>query len=492
MTCTDQQVVKLMKEKANYGVETAAARAGMSPKTARKYIESGELPSADKKPRHWKTHSDYFDEVWPEIKSFLENAPGLQAKTLLDWLIQKDAIRFQQSHLRTLQRRLKHWRATEGPEKAVIFSQEHIPGIQSQSDYTCMNALDITILGNPFKHLLYHFMLVFSRWETASICYSESYESLSMGFEKAVWELGGVLSDHRTDNLSAATHQSGGRRKFNEQWQSFLAHYQVKPSKNNPGQSQENGSVEKSHDLLKNAIDQRLMLRGSRDFSSISDYEGYLRQILKERNAGRQQALAQERPHLKPLPDKRFNHFSLHRSRVSPESTIRVCQATYSVPSRLISEWVKVEAYHERLEIYYGQKHIQTMERVAKGEQAIAYRHVINQLLRKPGAFAHYKYREHLFPSLLYRQAYEKLSRSHPDKGHKYYLKLLQFAATGSEEAVATAIEILISNGQLPYPDAVQGLIELPQQTTPPDVYVKAPELNEYNQLLSGEVMHVQ
>lgn len=261
MTCTNHQVRLLMKYKNCYPLSIAAAKAGMSIKTARKYKATGEWPESDKKPRRYRTRHDPFEVHWPEIESLLQQSPELQAKTLIYYLQERYPTVYSNKHLRTLQRRLKTFRASQGADKPVIFLQNIAPGQSSQSDWTVMDSLGITIKGEAFSHLLFHFMLPYSQWETFMICHTESFNTLSQGFEQAVFELGGVLPMHRTDNLSAATKKLGSSRAFTERWQAFLAHYQVTPSRNNPGQSHENGSVEKSHDTFKNAVNVKRFTR---------------------------------------------------------------------------------------------------------------------------------------------------------------------------------------------------------------------------------------
>jgi len=183
----------------------------------------------------------------------LENAPGLEASTLMNYLTSKFPDKYKQSQLRTLQRRVRDWKAAHGKAKTVIFRQNIQPGKQSQSDFTCMNTLNITINGQLFKHLLFHFILPYSRWESIKLCFSESFDSLVSGMEKALWELGQVAPEHRTDNLTAATQAMGSQREFTQRWQQFVAHYGMVASTNNRGMSHENGSIEKSHDTLKKA-----------------------------------------------------------------------------------------------------------------------------------------------------------------------------------------------------------------------------------------------
>ena len=187
---TDQQVRKLMSliqmEKT---LAIAAAKAGMDEKTARKYQRANRLPSQLKQPHDWPTRADPFQTVWAEIEQLLQRDPSLQATTIFEYLCQKYEGRFQEGQLRTLQRRVKLWRATCGPPREVFFPQQHRPGEQCQSDFTYMKELGITIGGLLFDHLFYHFTLTYSNWETGSICFAESFETLSAGLQDALWEL---------------------------------------------------------------------------------------------------------------------------------------------------------------------------------------------------------------------------------------------------------------------------------------------------------------
>lgn len=179
---TDQQVrrlFKLVQTERTFGI--AAAKAGMDEKTARRYCRLGKLPSDVKKEHTWRTRTDPFEDVWPRIESQLELIPGLEAKTLFEDLQRRYPGRFADGQLRTLQRRIKVWRACCGPGKQVYFPQVHHPGELCQSDFTNMNELGITINGCRFDHLVYHFVLTYSNWETGTVCFSESFESLSQG-----------------------------------------------------------------------------------------------------------------------------------------------------------------------------------------------------------------------------------------------------------------------------------------------------------------------
>lgn len=485
MTCTNQQVKKLMKEKNLYTQEALAARAGMHVQTARKYLRLNKLPSELKKPHDWQTREDAFAEVWEEVESFLETGHGIQAKTVFEYLRNKYPGRFVEGQLRTLQRRFETWRVLKGKGREVIFPQKHEVGVQSQSDYTNMNDLRITIAGEQFKHLLFHFILTYSRWEHVNVCYEESFASLSEGYEKAVWMLGAVAPEHRTDNLTAATKKADCGREFTENWQKVMKHYGVKATKNNPGKGNENGSVEKSHDLFKTAVDQQLMLRGSRNFSSLEEYEKFLEGVLSTRNCTRKEALAEELKKLKELPDDKWCAPKVLPVSVSTASTIRFEKETYSVPSRLINYSLMAHIYHDRIKLFYGQKCLIKMQRNGE-EPKIDYRHIIDSLIRKHGAFANYQYKEALFPRLCFRKAYDELVEQSPTHGHKYYLEILLLAKMHGEQQVAAGLELLRENQEACSVKRIKELLDLPIKH--PKVKVNEPTLKAYDQLLCGKV----
>ncbi len=438
--------------------------------------------------KEWKyrqTHKDVFAGVLPEIEGMLTINSGLQAQTLMQWLIDQYPEQFNWSHRRTLERRISKWRALKGPDQEVMFPQEHIPGKQSQSDWTHCTELGVMVDGQPFAHMLFHFMLPYSRWETAYISHSESFDSLTMGYMKSAAELGAVAEEHRTDNLTAAVVNHGNSHVFNERWAAFLGHYDVEPSKNNAGVSHENGSVEKSHDLLKNALKQALMLRGSKEFASVAEYEKFFRRVLDQRNAGRKKRLEEELAVMKELPERDWNDPKEVWPTVTSFSTISVDRAVYSVPSRLIGRDLKALAYPEVVRVFFGNEMVQEMPRLAPGSRKINYRHVVAHLLRKPGAFANYQYREEMFPSLVFRQAYDALSKKRPERADKEYLSLLHLAAMGSEQNVEAALAALLEAGQLPLFVTVRELVTTDCPSEVPCVFIPAPELTSYDILLS-------
>jgi transposase len=487
MTCTKRQVELLHKYAAVYTVEIAAARAGMSYSTAKRHLS--QKKKKEKKPklpttRTWRTRPDPFVEVWPEVKVLLERDHGLEAQTLMDWLIETYPDKFQSNQVRTLRRRVHDWRVLEGPErKEVMFAQNIQPGASSQSDYTHCTELGVLIDGEPFPHLLFHFMLPFSRWEFVWICHTESSHTLTTGYQLATNQLGAVARLHRTDNLAAAV-PIGKHGEFQPGWESFLNHFDVTPTSNNPGKSNENGSVEKSNHLFKHAIDQRLRLRGSRNFHDLSEYQLFLKTAESERNRIRQERLDEEMQYLIPLPAEPWHDPKQHSVTVTGWSTVAVEGAVYSVPSRYIAEKLKALVNKTTVRIYYNSHLLAECPKQQPGGRCINYRHIVFHLLRKPGAFRNYQYREELYPRAVFRRAYDELLVWNDEKADKSYLQILHLAVMEGEDQVAVALELLFESDQLPLLERVEELCK--RKVVVPEIHVRPADLSVYDGLLKG------
>ena len=477
--------MKLIQEEQT--LATAAAKAGMDEKTARKYRDLGSLPSQMKQERTWRTRKDAFEEVWPEVLEILEGDEGVEAKTVFDHLGRQHPGRFQEHELRTLQRRVKVWRARCGPAKEVMFVQQHRPGRQGQSDFTYMGGLGVMIGRQRFDHLLYHFTLTYSNWESVMVCFSESFESLSGGLQNALWEVGAVPEEHRTDSLTAAVKNLKDEDEFTERYQGLMRHYGMGATHNNPGRGHENGDVEQSHHRFKRAIDQELILRGSREFQSRAEYELFLGEILRRRNGGRSEKLREELAVMHRLPASRSEDWSRWQGKVSAFSTVNVKHNIYSVDSRLIGERIEVRAYAEVLEVWYGGELIERIPRMrGSGGHHIQYRHIIDSLVRKPGAFAHYRYQSDLFPGVLFRVAYDYLREHDPAGADRQYVRILHVAAQDSEQRVDEALRYLIEQGEAITAERVKEWVSTPVALDCRQVEIEPVQLAVYDSLLEG------
>lgn len=491
---TDNQVRLLMKfyhtERSLY---RASAKAGMDEKTARKYLRSGKLPSELKVPHMWRTRKDPFEEVWDDVRFKLEVNPGLEAKTLFEDLQRRFPGRFSDGQLRTFQRRVKRWRALEGPSKEVYFPQFHNPGELCQSDFTWMNDLGVTIQGSLFRHMVYHFVLTYSNWETGTVCFSESFASLSEGLQNALWELGGVPKCHQTDRLTSAVNKECSRDEFTDNYQALLRHYSLDGRKTQACSPHENGDIEQRHYRFKKAVGQSLMLRGSVDFRSREEYILYLRGIFTQLNSGRVQRFQEELKTLRRLPLARTDTCKRQQVKVGPGSTIRVNHNVYSVNSRLIGERVTVRLYAEHLEVWYSQRLTEKMPRLfGEGGHLINYRHVIDRLVRKPGAFENYKYKKDLFPTHRFRMAYDFLKRRCGRRAVKEYLNILNLSAKENETLVDNALQRLIDAEEpLTYKRvenimrSIQNDLQAPVKT----VTIRKVKLSDYDSLIQKEAI---
>jgi hypothetical protein len=438
-----------MEEMSKDGhIGVAAMKAGMDRKTARRYVNAGKLPSEMKEPRWWRTRQDPFAEDWPAIAAMLADAPGLEAQTVLEQLQAKQPERYNDGHLRTLQRRIRRWRAECGPEREIWFSQAHRPGEAAQTDFTSAVELGITVAGQLFLHLLCVTVLPYSNWQWATACLSESMEALRRGVQAALFQLGRVPRFHQTDHSTAATHQiarDAQDRTFNEEYKAVMRHFRMEPRTTAVGAKEQNGDVEAGHRALKRRLEQALLVRGSRDFAGQDEYERFVAAVVRKTNASRGPRVAEELEAMRPLDVERLPEYTELDVPVASTSTIRVKSCAYSVPSRLIGARVRVRLYEHRLEVYYGDKLELGCERLRGGAVRIDYRHVIWSLVRKPGAFARYIYRDELFPTVTFRRAYDAIAAATPGtKGDLEYLRILHLAASTLEADVEQALVALL------------------------------------------------
>jgi hypothetical protein len=465
----------------------AAARAGMSERTARKYEQAGQLPSELKRPHDWQTRQNPFEEDWPWVVSQLERDPALQASTLFALLCEQHPGRYRPTQARTLRRRIAQWRAVQGPEQEVMFAQRHTPGERAQSDFTHMEDLGVTIAGEPFPHMVFHLVLTYSNVEAARICFSESFEALAEGIEYGLWQIGGVPEQHRTDHLTAAVKQESktGTEDWTKRYQALMEHYGMQPTWNNTGIAHENGDVEQAHHRFKEAVDQAMRVRGTREFATRAAYEHFLQDLVYKRNQTRAAVFAVEKAALRPLPATALAPCKEVRVRVSRFSTIAVQGNVYSVPSRLIGSSVLIRIRAEQLQGYVGTSPVFLLPRlVGKHQHCIDYHHIIWSLVRKPGAFAAYQYRDELFPTTTFRLAYDQLRREWPKRAETEYVRILHLAATTSEAEVETALALLLEARTLPTCVAVRDLVKLPHQQEIPQIQIPTVDLSPYDQLL--------
>ncbi len=491
---TDGQVRKLWRLLATGQSLAASARmTGMDEKTARTYRENKVLPSQSQHARDYRTRKDPFHEVWSEVQARLETEPRLQAKTLLAWLQERYPGQFPDSTRRTFERRVRLWRSTYGPAKKVIFPQVHHPGRIAASDFTVMNSLNVRIAGSVFDHTLFHCVLTYSNVESVSLCFSESFESLSEGVQKAFWEFGGVPKLHRTDSLTAAVNNHSTKKVLTARYRALMDHYAVETQQTNARCPNENGDVESSNGHLKNVIDQALLLRSSRNFESREAYTQFVEEVVARRNHERRDRFAEEQEQLGELPPQKLDtNETLHSILVHSSSTILIRCNRYSVPSRLIGEKVDVTIRAEWIDVSHHGNHVQCMPRlIGSGGSAINYRHVIDSLVRKPGAFENYKYREDMFPTSHFRIAYDLLCNAHTEKvAVRKYLDILALAARESQDAVQDALRVQIQAGPVPGDpvidvESVRESVLLATEVRPAtDVTVEPPDLNDFDSLL--------
>lgn len=473
----------------------AAAKAGISERTARR-IERDPRPPSQKHtgPKSRRQIPDPLGGVWEsDIAPLLESRPGLRPIALLEEMQRRHPDRDWERLRRTLERRVRAWHGLHGPEREVIFRQDHPPGQQGLSDFTDMGDLAVSIAGQPLTHRLYHFTLAYSGWEYAEVVLGgESYTALACGLQNALWALAGAPAEHRSDSLSAAFRNldDDARADQTRRYEALCGHYAMTATRNNPGLAHENGSIESHHGHLKRAIEQALLLRGSRDFDSLEAYRHWTAELAGRRNARRHKMVELERAHLRSLPPRRTTDYDEATVVVTSSSGFVLRKVFYTVPSRLIGYRLRIRLYDDRLECFLGQSPVVTLRRGRSwGEgrhgHVIDYRHVIHSLRRKPMALMNLVYREALFPRPAYRLAWERLLAAGDARAAcRTMVGLLALAHERNCEAeLATILAAELDQGDLP------SLVDLrarfaPSASAAPVISVILPSIASYDVLL--------
>ena len=494
---TDHQMRLFMQHRQTDTVAVAAAKASMSKATGHRIARTPRLPSTNKAP-HGRRRPDPLGEIFDAVVvPMLQAAPGLRPIAVFEEVVRRHpelgtGIR------RTLERRIRAWRAVNGPEQDVIFRQTHEPGRSGLSDFTDMGDLGVTVAGVALEHRLYHFRLAYSGFEHAHVILGgESFVALAEGLQNALWLIGGAPLQHRTDSLSAAFRNldADAQADLTTRYDALCAHYGMEPTRNNPGVAHENGSVESSHGHLKRALADALLLRASADFPDLPAYRAFVDGIVGLRNARNAKRIEAERSHLRRLPDRRTCDYEDVTVRVTSTGGFRLRKVFYSVPSRLIGHRLRVRLYDDRLDVFVGGTHVATLTRGrprpdGRDDSVVSYHHVIHALRRKPMALLGLVYRDQLFPREAYRQAFEALLAAGPDRDAcRTMVALLALAHDrGCEAELAIRLAEILEAGLLPDLDELRARFG-PDPSSVPRVTVALASLASYECLLGPAIV---
>nr|WP_066343527.1 IS21 family transposase [Azohydromonas lata] len=481
-----------MKLRLTEGLPTAAARAGISVATAYRIEKDPRLPSQKQAPRE-RRRPDPLAEIFDsEVAPLLKAAPGVRPIAVLEEMMRRHP-ELTRSVRRTLERRIRTWRAQHGQEHDVIFRQVHEPGRMGLSDFTEMDSLGVTVGGVPLDHRLYHFRLACSGFEHAHVILGgESYVALAEGLQNALWALGGVPREHRSDSLSAAFRNldSKAREDLTSRYGALCAHYGMQPSRNNRGVAHENGAIESSHGHLKSAIRDALLLRGSADFADLMAYRGFIDEIVSRHNARNGKRIEAERAVLQPLPATRTCDYEETLVYVTSACGFTLRKVFYTVPSRLIGHRLRVRLYDDRLEVFLGGTALMTLARGRTGGNGrhghvVDYRHVIHALRRKPMALLNLVYREQLFPREAYRLTFERLCEQLPPRAAcKTIVELLSMAHERACEAqLGQLLQQYLTEHRLPNLNELRAHFA-PDPARLPEVCVQLASLSDYEALV--------
>lgn len=506
---TVEQQELYMSERRNGTMQRrAAAVAGVSERTGRRIENDSSWRAVGQRAtRKGRTRVDPFVAVWDsELLPLLVSAPSLQARTLLHDLQERYAGAYPDSLLRTLQRRVRQWRAVSGPDQTLCFPQQAIPGAQALCDFTLMDKLCVTIAGESFPHRLNHVRLRYSGFAYAEVVQGgESFTALASGIRRALELFGGVPETMRTDSLRAAYKNlrnsdkaADPEQELTQAYTDLCATYGMKPTRNNTGVSHENGGIESPHGHLKNRIDQELLLRGQRDFLSVEEYQTWIHALMGKENGRRHDAIAIEVKKLRPLPPHAPAVFSTRSARVSGNGTITVNSCHYTVPSRLKGHQLSIQVFDAHIRCLLGSACVYEAERLRTGPGgthtwSVNYRHVITSLRSKPGAFRHLRYRDYFHPSAVFKQAWDDLDRQlNPDKAVKVYLEIVYLAFQYSEAFVSDYLRAQHQQQTLPCEKMLlqqllaDGKDDLSASLADVDVPVEQHALDPYDELITN------
>jgi transposase InsO family protein len=481
-----------MTFRQTHGPATAAAKAAISTATAYRFERDHRLPSAQAKARGRRRPDPLVAFFEAEVVPMLMAAPELRAIAIFEEM-QRRHPDLPDGARRTLERRIRGWRAVHGPDQEVIFRQVHEPGRMGLSDFTDMAELEVSVVGVRLDHRLYHFRLAYSGFEHAHVILGgESYVALAEGLQNALWALGGAPLEHRSDSLSAAFRNldSDARDDLTRRYDALCAHYGMQPTRNNRGVAHENGAIESPHGHLKQTVHDALLIRGSRDFDDLAAYRRFIDEIISRKNAHHVKRIAAERPALQQLPGQRTADHEEAVVTVTSSGGFTLKKVFYTVPSRLIGHRLRVRLYDDRLDVFVGGTRLMTLPRghataSGKRDHVVDYRHVIHALRRKPMALLNLVYRDQLFPRDAYRQTFDRLLEQLPAKSACHLMvNLLALAhERGCEAELATLLAADLDAAQLPDIVALYARFA-PDPAALPEVVVHLTPLLAYEALL--------
>jgi hypothetical protein len=479
-------------------VTAAAAKAAISVASAYRIESDARLPSQKGEPRGRRRPDPLIDVFDAEVVPMLTAAPAVRAVAVFEELTRRYP-ELPRGVRRTLERRIRAWRAKHGPQKDVIFRQVHELGRMGLSDFTEMGDLGVHVAGMPLDHRLYHFRLACSGFEHAHVILGgESYVALAEGLQNALWALGGAPREHRSDSLSAAFRNLSRdeRLDLTARYEGLCAHYGMEPTRNNRGVAHENGAIEGPHGHLKSAIGDALLLRGTRHFEDLASYRGFIDEILARKNLRNARRIDAERAHLQPLPVSRTTDYEEVLAFVTSSSGFTLRKVFYTVPSRLIGHRLRARLYDDRVQLLIGGTPLLTLRRGRPGPDGkhghvVDYHHVIHALRKKPMALMNLVYRDQLFPREAYRHTFEWLLERHGERiACKTVVELLSLAHDrGCEAELAAALSESLEAGDAPNLKALAARFA-PDPQRLPQVYVQLAPLSAYEALLgeaSGE-----
>ena len=452
---------------------------GVSKRTVIRYLKQGKIPTYK---RTSPTKKDPLDGFYDFIKETLEETPTLSLPELYVLLDEKGY----QGSERTLRRKTKKLR-DKLAQKEVFFQRAPTPGEVIEGDFT---ELHLSIGGVKRVVYLWVSSMPYSNAFFATPFYHQTFECFALGSALAFEEFGGVAKKFRLDNMSPAVTKilKGKERLVTQRYAAFQQHYGFFQDFCNPASGNEKGNVESNNKWLKRKILNSISVN-KLSFKDLNSFQEFVWKLCRDHNEKDQVQKKFNEEILAPLPKSRFGCFSSEVAKVSKYSLFSVGKSghSYSAPSQLIGLRLEARVYPNKIELIDRDEVVASHKRLygPRGLASIQIEHVLDGLLRKPGAVNDWKHREVLFKRPVWRKFFEEMKGTGVSNPNKTYLACLKLMAKHGEDNLTVAMEMAMEEGLELNNRSLKDLLE--QESF--NVYEMKPlevDLGEYDQLLTG------
>ena len=476
ISMTDYSSIISLRNKGKTQAQIAS-QVGCSVSTVGRYLRDGKVPVYKRSNK--SNRKDPLDGYYDIIKEKLQ----LEGNILLDDLFEYIQMKGYTGSARTLRRKTKKLRDYY-KSKEVFFQREVSPNEIMEGDFT---EYYVEIAGVKRKTYIWVTSLPYSNRIHATPFYNCTFECFAEGSMKAFENFSGTAKTYRLDNMSPVVKKvlKGKDREITQKFASFKDHYGLTPDFCSPGRGNEKGNVESNNKHLKRKITSRINLYNKK-FETLEQFQEFLWKLCDELNRRDKVVSKFSIEKLNPLPVAPFRAFRSIVVSISKYSLFSLDNTghMYSVPSNLIGLYLEVRVYTNKIQVIHEQEKVCEHKRLygPKGIASIQLEHIIDGLIKKPGAIKDWKYRDLLFEKEAWKRFYERLIKS--GGRDKDYLKCLKLVSTHGRELVTTAMELALEEDVV----NLSFLEELLEGKESLDLSPLNINLDSYDHFLQGEI----